>query len=210
LPEGFHGSVLRRPIVVAVQDVQRRQIDASRNGPSAHFFVSGPGFTLISAMSDDQTADIEQLLSAAISPLGYELLGLEMNLSRGSGLVRLYIDHPERPITVEDCAAASHEISAALDLHDPIPGKYRLEVSSPGLDRPLFKPAHFQRFIGSRIKLSTLLPIGGRRRFAGVLEVADEAGIELNLDSTKERLSYPMIEKARLVPDFAKPAKPGS
>ncbi|MCB1587286.1 MAG: ribosome maturation factor RimP [Xanthomonadales bacterium] len=161
-------------------------------------------------MSEARQTDLETLLAQAIAPLGYELLGLELNLSRGSGLVRLYIDHAERPITVEDCEAASHEVSATLDMHDPIPGRYRLEVSSPGLDRPLFKPAHFQRFVGEKIKLSTLLPIGGRRRFSGVLQQADAEGIELLTDTASERLSYAMIEKARLVPDFAKPAKPGS
>lgn len=160
--------------------------------------------------SESANPDIEGLLTEAVTPLGYELLGVELNLSRGSGLVRVYIDHPERAITVDDCEAASHEISAALDLHDPISGRYRLEVSSPGLDRPLFKPAHYQRFIGERIKLSTMLPIGGRRRFTGVLLQADANGIELQTDANSERLSYPMIEKARLVPDFAKPAKPGS
>ena len=161
-------------------------------------------------MPNSNPVDLESMLGEAITPLGFELLGLELNLSGGGGLLRLYIDHPERPVVVDDCATVSHEVSAVLDLHDPIPGNYRLEVSSPGLDRPLFKASHFQRFVGHQVKLTTTLPIDGRKRFTGEITAADDAQVTIAFEGGSVELPYDAVDKARLVPRFDKPGKPGS
>lgn len=161
-------------------------------------------------MPSSNPIDLENLINDAVAPLGFEVLGIELNLSDGGGMLRIYIDHPERPIVVDDCATVSREVSASLDLHDPIPGRYRLEVSSPGLDRPLFKPTHYQRFVGEKVKLTTALPINGRKRFSGVIAAADDVHVTVALDNESIELPYDAVDKARLNPSFDKPGKPGS
>ena len=94
-----------------------------------------------------------ELLEPEVEALGYELAELEVNLSHGRGLLRLFIDGPEG-ITLDDCAKVSHQVSGLLDVEDPIQGDYNLEVSSPGADRKLVKPEHFDRFAGQAVKLS--------------------------------------------------------
>ena len=113
--------------------------------------------------------------------------------------MRLYIDAPAG-IGLEDCERVSHAVSDVLDAEDPIPGHYRLEVSSPGLDRVLRTPEHFARFVGSRIKVQLTLPIEGRRRFTGTLLAAGDDGVTLEVDGSRVLLAYQQIQKARLVP----------
>lgn len=153
--------------------------------------------------------DIETLLNPAVEALGLELLGIEFSAGPASALLRLYIDHPERYITVEDCEAVSREVSALLDVHDPIDANYTLEVSSPGIDRPLFKPAHFERFVDEQVKITLDLPQDGRRRFQGAILGVDGDMIAIEQDGKRIEIAHPNIQKARLVPDFEKPAKPG-
>ncbi len=161
-------------------------------------------------MPTSNPVNLESLTNDAVASLGFEMLGMELNLSDGGGMMRIYIDHPERPIVVEDCATVSREVSASLDLHDPIPGKYRLEVSSPGMDRPLFKPSHYQRFIGEKVKLTTALPVNGRKRFSGTIAAATDTQVTVALENESIELPYAAVEKARLNPSFDKPGKPGS
>src|SRR5688500_4419191 len=103
--------------------------------------------------------EIEALLAPAVSALGLELLGAEYSAGVNNALLRLYIDHRERLVTIEDCESVSREVSALLDVHDPIDAHYTLEVSSPGIARPLFKPEHFARFVGEPAKVTVDLPI---------------------------------------------------
>ena len=131
--------------------------------------------------------------------LGYELVGIEYHPRGRSSLLRVYIDAPDG-VNVDDCERASRQISSALDVDDPIPGQYMLEVSSPGLDRPLFTAEHFQRFSGSRVKLRVSPPLDGRRNFSGVLVgMRDDAVVVVEDD---EEVAVPLqnIEQARLVP----------
>lgn len=154
--------------------------------------------------------ELTELLSPVVTGLarGLECLGVDYSPSFGNSLVRVYIDAAERGITVEDCEAVSREISATLDVNDPIQGQYTLEVSSPGLDRPLFTPQQFARFIGSEVKLSVGLPVDGRRRFRGpILAVAGDK-ITLQQDGTPIQIVHANIQKANLVAEFAKPEKP--
>lgn len=142
------------------------------------------------------------LASAVVEPLGYELVGVEHLGGGRSPVVRVYIDH-EHGITVDDCALVSHQLSGQLDLEDPIPGEYALEVSSPGLDRPLFSVDQLRRFQGHRARVRLAEKLDGRRNFEGVLaEVVDEV-LQLELDSGEvAALPLTWIERARLAPGF--------
>jgi ribosome maturation factor RimP len=138
-------------------------------------------------------------IEAAVQGLGYELVGIEYHPQGRRSLLRVYIDTPDG-VNVDDCERASRQISSALDVDDPIPGQYMLEVSSPGLDRPLFTAEHFQRFSGNRVKLRVSPPLDGRRNFSGVLVgMRDDAVVVLQDD---EEVEVPLqhIEQARLVP----------
>jgi ribosome maturation factor RimP len=146
--------------------------------------------------------ELTELLTPIIADMGLECLGVEYSPSNGNGLVRVYIDTADRAVTVEDCEAVSRQVSATLDVHDPVQGRYTLEVSSPGLDRPLFTPAQFARFVGSPAKLELNLPLNGRRRFQGAILAAGDDGIVIDQDGTPVTLAHGNIHKARLVPEF--------
>lgn len=174
----------------------------------------------------DKAADIANLLSPTIQSLGLELLGVEYLPSPGGAVLRLYIDVPAgaqgddgapRMVGIEDCESVSREVSAQLDVEDPISGHYTLEVSSPGVDRPLFTPAQFARFLGEDAKVVLQLPMDGRRRFQGRIVAVEGDRIDFDIDArpAPQRVSvtFDNIEKARLVPDWVAlgyaPTKPG-
>ncbi|HEV2213438.1 MAG TPA: ribosome maturation factor RimP [Gammaproteobacteria bacterium] len=138
-----------------------------------------------------------KLLEPAIGALGYELVELEFP----PHLLRIYIDR-EGGVTVDDCEVVSRQVSAVLDVEDPIPGAYTLEVSSPGLDRPLRKEADFVRFAGERAKVELALPKDGRRRFTGTLKGCEAGEVLIEVDGVDHRLPLADIDKARLVPEF--------
>jgi ribosome maturation factor RimP len=141
------------------------------------------------------------LLEPLVADLGYELVQLEMQPQGRGSLIRLYIDKPDG-VDLGDCERVSREVSAALDVADPIASSYRLEVSSPGLDRPLAKPEHYRRFAGSRAKVQLIAPVDGRRRFAGLLKGLDGEDVLLEVDGELFRLPLGQVERAKLVPDF--------
>lgn len=161
----------------------------------------------------DKATDIAQLLTPTVQALGLELLGVEYLPAPGGAVLRLYIDVPaqgleneaqKRSIGIEDCEAVSHEISAQLDVADPISGHYTLEVSSPGVDRPLFTPAQFARFIGHSAKVVLKLPLdSGRRRLQGVITAVNGGDIQFDVDGAALNVPFGNIDKARLVPDWA-------
>lgn len=143
-------------------------------------------------------ADLRRLLEPGVDSLGLDLLDIELVGSGGNRTLRVYIDAPGG-ITVEDCARASRQISAVLDVEDPVPGSYHLEVSSPGLDRPLVKRAHFEQVVGNEVRVQLAEYLEGRRRFRGRLLRVDESTIEVEVDGEVFTLSLDAIEKARLV-----------
>jgi ribosome maturation factor RimP len=175
----------------------------------------------------DKATDISNLLSPTVQALGLELLGVEYLPSPGGATLRLYIDIPlgdaegdsetPRMVGIEDCEAVSREVSAQLDVEDPISGNYTLEVSSPGVDRPLFTPAQFARFLGEQVKIGLKLPQDGRRRLQGRIAAVEGERIELDIEAKPEpqrvSVAFDNIEKARLVPDWVAlgfvPTKPG-
>lgn len=142
------------------------------------------------------------LVRSVVEPMGYELVGVEyLSGYQGGNLLRVYIDG-EEGIQLDDCTRVSHQLSGVLDVEDPIPGEYNLEVSSPGMDRPLFTKEHFERFVGHKvnIKLSSTLP--GRRKYKGVLKGIEESEVLIEVDGTLFRLPFDQIQDARLVPEF--------
>jgi ribosome maturation factor RimP len=156
----------------------------------------------------DRATHIAGLLAPTVSALGLELLGLEYLNRPGGAILRLYIDVPEaeageRQVTIDDCELVSREVSAQLDVEDPIPGNYTLEVSSPGIDRPLFTPAQFARFAGQQARVGLKLPQDGRRRLQGTIVSAGEGGIVFEVDGREVTVAFDNIERARLVPDWA-------
>lgn len=146
-------------------------------------------------------ARLHELVQPAITALGFEFVGLELIQHGRGATLRVYIDHPNR-VSVDDCAKASHQIGAILDVEDPINGEYRLEVSSPGIDRPLFTPAHYALVVGQTVKLKLSVPNKGRRNFKGLLQAAGAEQIVLVVDGQEVNLPFSQIEKGNLVPDY--------
>lgn len=173
----------------------------------------------------DKATEISKLLAPTVASLGVELMGAEYLPSPGGAVLRLYIDVPAddlsvdvdgepRAVTIEECEAVSREVSAQLDVEDPISGHYTLEVSSPGIDRPLFTLAHYQRFVGESAKVALRLPQDGRRRLQGKIERVEAGTVVFGLDGNEFPVSFDNIDKARLIPDWAAlglaPSKPGA
>lgn len=174
----------------------------------------------------EKATDIAGLLAPTVESLGLELLGVEYLPAPGGSVVRLYIDVPAgdagsdanggepRAVGIEDCEAVSREVSAQLDVEDPISGNYTLEVSSPGLDRPLFTLEHYRRLVGESAKVVLRLPQeDGRRRLTGRIVSVEDGNISFDVDGTALVVAFDNIDKARLVPDWAAlglvPGKPG-
>ena len=163
------------------------------NGPRAHFLFPG--------MDGGGLKDkLFGLLQPVVSGLGYELLDIEVGTAGRSSLVRVYIDRTDgKGIGLDDCERASRAIGATLDAVDPIGHEYRLEVSSPGFDRPLRTAEHFARFAGSEARIELVLPLEGRRRFRGRLGPVDEGMVTIEVDRKEWKLPLAGISTARFV-----------
>ena len=143
--------------------------------------------------------DLAQLFEPVIESMGYELVGVEFNAGGGHGTLRVYIDR-EQGVSLDDCAAISHQVSGILDVEEPIQQAYDLEISSPGIDRPLFKLADFERFSGEMAKIKLAVGLDGRKNFKGRLQgVADSKQVSIEVDGERFDLPYADIAKANLV-----------
>ena len=149
-----------------------------------------------------KATEITELLAPTVAALGLELLGVEFAPTGHSAMLRLYIDAPGRLVGIEDCEAVSREVSAQLDVADPIASEYTLEVSSPGIDRPLFTAEQFGRFVGEQAKLTLRLAQDGRRRFIARITGVEGDAVLLKHEAGEMRVEHDNIEKARLVPDL--------
>jgi ribosome maturation factor RimP len=156
-------------------------------------------------MRKEQT-HLWELFEPVVNGMGFDLIEIEHFPNPKHGVLRLFIDKPVgsdvEGVVIEDCSAVSRQISALIDVEDPIRGQFNLEVSSPGLDRPLRRLQDFQRFTGSLVKLKTVMPLQGQRNFKGRLLEANEDVVVIETDA--EEISLPMnaIEKARIVPEY--------
>jgi len=146
---------------------------------------------------------LNELLQPLVEDLGYEFVGLEYNSNPKHSLLRIYIDH-ENGVGIEDCETVSRETAALLDVKDPIRSQYNLEVSSPGLDRPLFTPAHYTEFAGQVAQINLFAPQDGRRKFSGPILGVEAASVRIEQDGSEVTLEFDNIAKARLVPDYDK------
>ena len=143
---------------------------------------------------------IDELLQPGAEALGYELVAVELS-GGDTSIVRVYIDTPNG-VTVTDCTKASRQFSAILDVADPIASRYTLEVSSPGMDRPLAKPEHFKKVVGSDVKIKMATLVDGRRRFTGELVEATDEFAVVEVDGEQTELLYDEMDRARLVPVY--------
>jgi ribosome maturation factor RimP len=150
-------------------------------------------------------ARLEQQLTEMFTPtvdaLGFELVGVEFVRAGKHSTLRVYIDHPEG-ISVDHCAEVSHQVSAILDVEDPISTEYYLEVSSPGADRRLFKAQHYLDFIGEKVAIRLNTPQQGRRNFSGELIALEDDMVVVEVDGEQHRLMLSNIDKANIVPNL--------
>jgi len=134
--------------------------------------------------------------------MGYELVGVEyLTGYQGGNLLRVYIDS-DQGIKMEDCSRVSHQLSGVLDVEDPIQAEYNLEVSSPGMDRPLFEEEHFERFTGHQANIRLAHGIGSRRRYKGLLKGIEDGNVLLEVEDELISLPLDSISEARLVPEL--------
>ncbi|AGV11884.1 TPA: ribosome maturation factor RimP [Haemophilus influenzae] len=145
--------------------------------------------------------NLQEMLQDAVEDLGCELWGIECQRAGRFMTVRLFIDKDDG-VTVDDCADVSRQVSAILDVEDPIADKYNLEVSSPGLDRPLFTLLQFERYIGQDIAVHLRIPVMERRKWQGKLERIEKDMITLIVDDQEQILVFGNIQKANVVAKF--------
>ena len=146
-------------------------------------------------------AHLRHMLEPVIALLGYELVGIEYLVQGGNNVLRVYIDK-DGGVTLDDCQKVSRQVSGVLDVEDPIHDRYALEVSSPGLDRPLFTREHFARYTGQCVQIRLDKPLDGRRNFKGIIQGMQDEAVLLEVDGTQFVLPLQAIEKAKLVPDI--------
>ncbi|MDN3653135.1 ribosome maturation factor RimP [Thalassotalea ponticola] len=144
---------------------------------------------------------LTEMLRPSVEMTGKELLGVEYVSAGKHSVLRLFIDH-ENGINVDDCAEVSRLVSAVLDVEDPISTEYNLEVSSPGVDRPLFEKPHFEKVIGETVDVKLSMPINGRRKFKGELDAVEGDSLIVIVDGQDYELPIGNIERANLIAKF--------
>ena len=146
---------------------------------------------------------VEDFVSPVLENLGYELVERELAQDSGRWILRLYIDK-EGGVTIDDCARASHGVEDLIEVEGLIPMHYELELSSPGINRPIRRRKDFDRFKGETIRLKTTEPVNGRSNYKGILETLDGDEIVMIVDGDRYRVPYKFLAKARLEPDLKK------
>lgn len=152
-------------------------------------------------MSSKRIESLVEMLEPAVNAVGMELWGIEYQSQGKHSILRVYIDS-EDGVTIDNCEAASHQVSGILDVEDPINGEYNLEVSSPGMDRPLFNFDQFAMYQGELIKVRLQMAVNGMRNFTGKLLEAKEDALTFQVDNQQLTVSINQIDKANLVPIF--------
>jgi ribosome maturation factor RimP len=152
-------------------------------------------------MSQQSTSHLNNIIAPAVTMLGYEFIACELVPQGGQVLLKVYVNS-DTGITVRDCEIVSRQISALLDVEDPVAGKYDLEVSSPGADRLLVTGEHYRRFVGRSIKVKLRQSRNGRRNYKGLLQSVSDGNIVVVVDGDTFVLPISEIERANLVPDF--------
>ncbi|MCH9756089.1 MAG: ribosome maturation factor RimP [Gammaproteobacteria bacterium] len=141
--------------------------------------------------------EIEHLVRPSIEDMGIELWGVEYQRQGHSGLLRIYIDKSEG-VVVNDCERVSRQVSALLDVNDPIPGQYQLEISSPGMPRPLFYPEQYARYLGDEVQIRLNVPMDGRRNIVGLIKAVEDDALVLSEEDIEHTFLFSNIIKAHL------------
>ncbi|MEZ7863250.1 MAG: ribosome maturation factor RimP [Aeromonadaceae bacterium] len=144
---------------------------------------------------------LTEMLESPIESLGFELWGIEFVRAGKHSTLRVFIDHANG-ITVENCAEVSHQVSSILDVEDPISTEYNLEVSSPGMDRLLFKPSQYEKYLGEQVSLTLRMAVNNRRKYKGVITRIEGEMLTLVVDGNEETVAFANIQQANLVPNF--------
>ncbi|WP_101759207.1 ribosome maturation factor RimP [Oceanicoccus sp. KOV_DT_Chl] len=144
---------------------------------------------------------LTELVAPVAEALGVELWGVEYISQGKESIVRIYIDGPDG-VNVDDCAKVSRQVSSVFDVEDPIMGEYTLEVSSPGMERPLFTLEQFGQYVGEKVKVRLRSPFDGRRNFAGQLTAVEGEDVVVAVDEDEYLLPFDLIDKANVVPTF--------
>ncbi|KAA1175797.1 ribosome maturation factor RimP [Marinobacter salinexigens] len=145
---------------------------------------------------------LEDLLRPVVEGLGYEFWGLEFRSHSRNSMLRVFIDDAEKGISIEDCEKVSRQISGVMDVEDPIQTEYTLEVSSPGMDRPLFRPEQYQAYVGHKVEIRLRMAFEGRRKYSGLIKGVEGDEVVVVVDDHEYLLPFDSIEKARIVPVF--------
>jgi len=161
-------------------------------------WANGPFFVY---MDELRLQQMTELLEPTVTGLGYELVGIEFAPVSGRNTLRVYIDS-EQGVGVDDCQVVSRQISGLLDVEDPIDGAYALEISSPGIERPLFKTGDYERFSGQKAKIQLKEALHGRKNFTGLMQGIDDGVVLMDIDGEQWRLPLTLIRRAKLAPDY--------
>jgi len=144
---------------------------------------------------------LESIVAPVVEGLGFVFWGIELQGRGKDALLRIYID-AEAGVGINDCALVSRQVSALLDVEDPIEKAYVLEVSSPGWDRPLFKETHFKAFLGSVVEIKLLALFEGKRKFKGILSTLEDGEIAILVDDEEFTFPLELVDKAKIVPQY--------
>ncbi len=150
----------------------------------------------------DQTRQLEEIIRPVVESFGCTLWGVEFRPFRRSALLRVYIDRPEGGVTLDDCADVSYQLSGVLDVEDPIAVPYTLEVSSPGIERPLLDYTHYRRYVGERAKVRLKWPVAGSRNYRGIIRAADDERLTLETAEQVVDIPWDAIGRGRLLVDI--------
>ncbi len=146
---------------------------------------------------------LERIVRPVVEGLGFEFWGLEWSVTGKQGFIRVFVDAYDRRITVEDCGLISEQVGAVLDVDEPLSVPYRLEISSPGIERVLFAPWQYERYVGSRVQVRLRAPRDGQRRLHGVIIAVDDKAVQLGTEEGDIWLGYEEIARCRLKYDLA-------
>lgn len=150
---------------------------------------------------ESRQSSIENLIQPIVEALGCELWGIDFHSQGKNSMLRIFIEKDDG-VAVEDCEAVSRQVSSVFDVEDPIKSEYTLEVSSPGLDRALYKLDQYSAYIGEKLSVRLRVSFDGRRKFAGILKNIENDEIVLEVDNEEYLLPYELIDRANIVPTF--------
>ncbi|WP_417519532.1 ribosome maturation factor RimP [Marinobacter sp.] len=145
---------------------------------------------------------LEEILRPVVEGLGYEFWGIEYRSKGYQSMLRVFIDDAENGIGIDDCEKVSRQVSGVMDVEDPIQTEYTLEVSSPGMDRPLFRPEQYQAFVGHQVQIRLRMAFEGRRKFQGLIKGVEGDDVIVVVEDHEYLLPFDSIEKAHIVPVF--------